>query len=42
MEVVEHFKYLGSLMESCDGVVGKVGCIGLLKHLGLLAVFMHA
>ena len=26
MEVVEHFKYLGSLLEACGGVVGEVGC----------------
>ena len=26
VEVVERFKYLGSLVEACDGVVGKAGC----------------
>ena len=26
VEVVEHSKYLGSLVEACGGVVGEVGC----------------
>ena len=26
LEVVEHFKYLGSLVEACGRVVGEVGC----------------
>ena len=26
MEVVEQFKYLGSLVEACGGVVGEVSC----------------
>ena len=26
VEVVEHFKYLGSLVEVCGRVVGEVGC----------------
>ena len=26
VEVVEHFKYLGSLVEACGIVVGEVGC----------------
>ena len=25
VEVVEHFKYLGSLVEACNGVAGEVG-----------------
>ena len=24
--MVEHFKYLGSLVEACGGMVGEVGC----------------
>ena len=26
MEVVDRFKYLGSLVEACSGVVDEVGC----------------
>ena len=26
VEVIEHFKYLGSLVEACGGMVGEVGC----------------
>ena len=39
MEMVKHFKYLGSLVKACDGVLVTLA-VGLLKHLGLLTVFM--
>ena len=37
IEVVNQFKYLGSLVEACGVVAGEL-VVGLLRHLELLVV----